>query len=443
MTLVLLSWVVLALGPSACSPGYSGTAKIAFVRDGQLWTIYPDGSGAYEVADNTPPVVGVGWSPDHHLLVFRTLDSDYAQSAAGRRLKPDPLTGLVTDAPAGLNTVGVDGGSPIPIFFSSAAVRISDAWWDPTGSRLLYRLTLTGSTSQLRWELAQNDQPGGIATRTLPASLAIPSLNNGAGSILGVDQDGLFTFNPSGPEQRWLSPGLPPGHPLPATLERVLWQPHQTQPSFLYAVSTAPNGSAKQVALLLQRPTGETRPLLTCSCQQFAWSSSGQQVLALTADGRYLIVNLDGSVRLSIRAESDSVPFWSPDGRFLLLDGRHTLWLVDVQTGRQQLLLSDRTPLGPLGAASSQLPAVGALLEPVPNSLWGSDSRSFVFLTRGRLWWQGNSLLHEGNGLYLLTLNAQGQPLAAPRLLTNGPITQVGWSYQDSAVSFLFQAPLL
>ncbi|WP_141727561.1 hypothetical protein [Thermogemmatispora onikobensis] len=443
VTLVLLSCIVLALGPSACSPGYSGTTKIAFVRDGQLWTIYPDGSGAYKVVENTPPVVGVGWSPDHHLLVFRTLDSDYAASTAGRRLKPDSLTGLVPDAPAGLNTVGVDGGSPIPIFFSSAAVRISDAWWDPTGSRLLYRLTLRGETSLLRWELAQNDQPGGIATRTLPASLAIPSLSNAGGRILGVDQHGLFTINLTGTEQRWLTRTLPPGHPLPATLERVLWQPHQTQPAFLYAISAVPNGSASQISLILQQPTGETRTLLTCSCRQFAWSSSGQQVLASTADGRYLIVNLDGSLRLSIQAEIDSVPFWSPDGRFLLLDGRHSLWLVDIQTGRQQLLLSDRTPLGPMSAAGEQLPAVSALLQPVPNSLWGSDSRSLVFLTRGRLWWQGKSLLHEGNGLYLATLDAQGQPLAAPRLLTTGAITQVGWNYQDSAVSFLFQGPLL
>ncbi|WP_376796000.1 TolB family protein [Thermogemmatispora sp.] len=438
MTLVLLSCIVLALGPSACSPGYSGTAKIAFVRDGQLWTIYPDGSGAYQVAGNTPPVVGAGWSPDHHLLVFRTLDSDYAQSAAGRHLKPDPLTGLVSDLPAGLNTVGVDGGFPIPIFFSSASVRISDAWWNPAGNRLLYRLTLSGSASFLRWELAQNDQPGGIATRTLPASLAIPSLGAGAGDILGIDERGLFSLSASGTGQRWLTRGLPPGHPLPATLERVLWQPRQAQPAFLYAASAEPNGSAARVALLLQRPTGEVQRLLTCSCQQFAWSSDGQHVLTRTADGSYLVLNLDGSLRLTIRAEADSVPYWSPDGRFLLLDGRHTLWLIDIQTGRQQLLLSDRTPLGQLNPANSKLPGVAARLQPVPASLWEADSRAFVFLTRGRLWWQGGSLLREGNGLYLVTLGEHGQPQAAPHLLASGAITQVGWTYQESTVSFLF-----
>ncbi|WP_322481263.1 hypothetical protein, partial [Thermogemmatispora sp.] len=408
MTLVLLSCLVLVLGANACSPGYSGTAKIAFVRAGQLWTIYPDGSGAYQIADNTPPVVGVGWSPDHHLLVFRTLDSDYAASAAGRQLKSDPLTGLVTDVPAGLNTVGVDGGTPIPILFSSAAVRVSDAWWNPTGNRLLYRLTLRGGTSLLRWELAQNDQPGGIATRTLPVSLAIPSLSAGAGSILGVDQRGLFTTTLSGTEQRWLTRGLPAGHPLPATLERVLWQPRQSQPAFLYAVSALPDGSAAKVALLLQSATGKTYTLLTCSCQQFAWSSDGQHVLARTVDGHYLIISLDGTVRQTIQAEIDSVPFWSPDGRFLLLDGRHTLWLIDIQTGRRQLLLSDRTPAGQLTTSHGTLPAVGTLLQPVPNSLWGADSRAFVFLTRGRLWWQGNSLLREGNGLYLVTLDTRG-----------------------------------
>ncbi|WP_322480465.1 hypothetical protein, partial [Thermogemmatispora sp.] len=259
-----------------------------------------------------------------------------------------------------------------------------------------------------------------------------------AGSILGVDQRGLFTTTLSGTEQRWLTPGLPAGHPQPATLERVLSQPRQSQPAFLYAVSALPDGSAARIALLLQNAAGKARTLLTCGCQQFAWSSDGQHVLARTADGDYLIISLDGKVRQTIRAEIDSVPFWSPDGRFLLLDGRHTLWLIDIQTGHQQLLLSDRTPPGESNSTQGTLPAVGALLQPVPNSLWGADSRAFVFLTRGRLWWQGDSPLREGNGLYLVTLDTRGQPQTTPRLLANGAITQVGWTYQDSTASFLF-----
>ncbi|HEY7417989.1 MAG TPA: hypothetical protein VH593_22605, partial [Ktedonobacteraceae bacterium] len=58
---------------SACSSGHLGTNIIAFLRDGQLWTIDPNGANAFAIVSQGAPVVGYGWSPDHHLLSFRAL----------------------------------------------------------------------------------------------------------------------------------------------------------------------------------------------------------------------------------------------------------------------------------------------------------------------------------------------------------------------------------
>jgi hypothetical protein len=430
----LWPWLWLCLWLAACSPGHSGSAKIAFLRNGQLWTIYPDGSGAYEVAGGDP-VIGYGWSPDHHLLVFRTLDSVFAASAQGRHLAGAALSGLIPDVPAGLNTVGVDGGTPIPIQFSSSLLRFSDAWWNPTGTRLLYRVTLSGSSAAPRWQLSQSDQPGGIASKLLPESQAIPSLSGTL--ILEMDPSGIFTVDYGGDHQQLLQRAPLASQPLSAALERVLWQPDHAQAAFLYAVATGQQASdhTPLVALRLYTPDGQTRTLTVCACRQFAWSSDGTHVLYTTGRS-YSILRLDGSVALTFEAEANSVPSWSPDGRFLLLDGSHTLWLVDSATGQRWLLLSDRTP-----ASESQepapLPSANALLQPVPNSPWAADSRELLFLTRGRLWWQRQQL-SRGEGLYVVSLDSRGRPTGQPHYLTGGAITQAGWSYQNSNASFLF-----
>src|SRR2546425_8564779 len=57
--LIILSLLLSSL--AACSPGHSGGNEIAFLRDGHLWTIDPDGSNAFEVVADDTPVVGYGW----------------------------------------------------------------------------------------------------------------------------------------------------------------------------------------------------------------------------------------------------------------------------------------------------------------------------------------------------------------------------------------------
>src|SRR5579859_1037622 len=105
---------------TACTSGNLGSEEMAFIRDGHLWTIDPNGANAFMVVAQSTPVLGYGLSPDHQIFVFRTLDSAFAQSAAGKHLAIDPITGLTGDAPGTLNTVGIDGGTPIPIIISGS-----------------------------------------------------------------------------------------------------------------------------------------------------------------------------------------------------------------------------------------------------------------------------------------------------------------------------------
>src|SRR5947209_109098 len=168
--MVLLLLFLLSSG-TACTSGHLGSSVIAFIRNGHLWTIDPDGANAFDTVAMNVPVVSYAWSPDHRLITFRALDVDFAKTSASRHLTSNPLTNQIGDIPSTTNTVGVDGGTPITTAFSSPDIRYSSAMWNPTGTRLLYRQTTTNSSSNpatAHWWIAQNDQPGGIAIKSLP-----------------------------------------------------------------------------------------------------------------------------------------------------------------------------------------------------------------------------------------------------------------------------------
>lgn len=424
---VLLSLLVLA----ACTSGNLGSEEIAFVRDGGLWTINPDGANAFPVVKQSTPVVGYGLSPNHQILVFHTLDSTFAQTAAGKHLFIDPTTGFTGDVPGTLNTVGIDGGTPIPLIASGSNLTESNAWWSPSGTRLLYR----EGTNPAAWWVSQNDQPLGIARKSLPNSDAIPSIDTGSSMIVGSSEQGIFTTTMAGTNQRFLQRGNLPGHPLPASLERVLWQPAHAQPALLYALMPSIQTSGQgQFALMLRTATGETRTLVRCDCRQFAWSPDGNAILYSTNQG-YTVLSLQNRGRFQFSADPDAVPYWSSDSKALLLDGLHTLTLVNIAEQKTQVLLSDGN-----GSATTEgpLPDSLAAVQPVANSLWNADSRRFILVTRGRTQWQGKTL-SSGDGLYMVTLNSLDEPQGTPFLVDkNSRDRQPGWSYVDPNTSFLF-----
>lgn len=430
--LLLLPAMFGLLALTACTPGDLGSEEIAFVRDSHLWTINPNGANAFAVETQSTPVLGYGLSPDHRIFVFRTLDGTFAQTAAGRHLAINPVTGLTGDAPATLNTVGIDGGSPIPIIISGAHLTESDAWWSPDGKRLLYR----EGANPPAWWIAQSDQPLGIARKSLPASYSIPSLTTTSTTIVGNSDAGIFTTSIAGANLTIVQRGNLTGHPLPASLERVLWQPAHTNPALLYALALTPQveRAPVQVALMLRLAGGEVRELARCSCRQFAWSPDGNAVLYSTAQG-YTVLHLPGGTSFHFDAEHGAVPYWSPDSQALLLDGLHTLTLVHLASRQTQVLLSDRhAPV----ISDGPLPDRNAVSQPVANSLWNVDGRRFVLVTRGRTQWLGQPL-HSGNGLYLVALNSHGEPQGVPAPIDLNPHdTQPGWNYVNPNTSFLF-----
>jgi len=445
---IVLFMLLLLAGLASCTPGHLGSNEIAFLRDGHLWTIDPDGANAFDVAPNSIPIVGYGWSPNHQILVFRSLDSNFARSPAGKHLVSNPITQSPGDLPGSLNTIGIDGGDPITIIYSSSSIQYSNAWWSSTGTRLVYREEPVGfsqGSGAAAWWISQNDQPGGIARRFFPGSFSIPSLTSDTSMAIGNYSQGVFTTTITGTDLHYVIQGILPGHPLPASLERVLWQPAHSHPAILYATATTPSKTSTQpsssirtpasIQLMLRDANGQTRAIATCACTQFAWSPDGNHILYNTGT-IYTFLNLDGSPSFSILAEVGSVPYWSPDSQFLLLDGLHTLLLVQIASRRQQVLLSDATPPATTSPSVTQ-PGINALLQPVSNSLWAADSRHFLFLTRGRLLWQGQRL-SSGAGLYTVSIDDSGRPQGIPALVDTGNDSQPGWSYEDMNTSFLF-----
>ncbi len=441
-TIILLSLLLSSILAS-CSPGHLGSNEIAFVRDGHLWTIDPDGSNTFEVVTDNTTVIGYAWSPDHQIFTFRTLDGNFAKTAAGQHLASNIITGLTSDVPSVLNTVGLDGGTPIPITVSSSDIQRSNAWWNPTGNRLLYREETTASIQNpgtQSWWISQNDQPLDIARKLLPYTYSIPSISASNSLTIGNSSQGVFTTPLAGTQFQYVIQGTLPGHPLPAALERVLWQPAHQNPSILYAivpVSSKPQPSSftsMTIQLVLRDPHGQTTTIATCTCTQFAWSPNGNYVLYSTGT-MFTILSIKDLTSFSISGENGSVPYWSPDSHFILFDGLHTLQLVNLAGQRQISLLNDSS-VGS-GTNPSMMPDARALLQPISNSIWASDSRHFLFLTRDRLSWQGKSLT-SGKGLYTVSIDDRGQVQGSPMVVDTGNDSQAGWTYEYPSTSFLF-----
>lgn len=434
---------------TACSPGHLGSTIIAFLRNGHLWTIDPNGANAFEIVAQDTPVVGYSWSPTHHMLTFRTLDTDFAKTSTAKLLTSQPIMGLIEDSPSVENTIGVDGGMSIPIAFSNLQINYSNALWNPDGTRLLYRQTIQGAPSNpltAQWFIAQNDQPGGIALKSFPASYSIPSFSylSQHALVLGNNDRGIFTTTPAGTNLHYLLRNPLPGHPLPASLERILWQPAHQDHSFLYAASipspsAQPSNAADRplVQLILSTVDGHSTTLTTCTCTQFAWSPDGNSVLYST-DTTDTILNLQKGSSWNIPVEDGSIPYWSLNSQFLLLDGPHTLQLLSIVKQHQDTLLhGDQTSMQQLGDLSTHPSSARALLQPVPNNVWASDSRHFLFLTHNRFLWQ-NHRLHTDNGLYTVAIDDDGHRQGSPTLVDAGNDSQAGWTYQDANTSFLY-----
>lgn len=421
--------VLLGAMFGACSPGHSGGSEIAFLRGGNLWEVDQNGSNLHQVASGK--IIGFSWSPDHHQIVVRM--SNGTPPAGSYPYGYPDLRGES-------GVTSVDGGAIIQITPPDSGLWRSDAWWDASGNRLLYREETTGSDGQLEtphWELSQADQPAGIARKDLPASIVFPAVNSDGSLVASIDANGRVLVGAPGSAGSVVASGaltalpLSPGYPA-----RPLWQPGTG--ALLYAVASA--GPTPDVTtLVLRSSSGTVQPLLAvANLQQYAWSPDGHQLLVRTAS-EYRLYSASGAERLAWSDTSaTSLPFWSPDSRWLLiLEPDHTT-LVNASTRQRQGLLAGTFILPPAPGENAQAP----FLRPATSSPWNSASSAFLLSNDGQGTWDAQpktplpTASGSGDGLYLVTLGQNSNPLF-PTLVDWEQHQSLAWSTLDPNCAFL------
>lgn len=426
---------LLALGAllgvllGACSPGHTGSSQIAFLRGGALWEVDQDGSNLHQIASGQ--IIGFSWSPDHHQIVLRTASGSIPAA-------PHPF-GL-GDLKGELGVTSVDGGNIIQITPPNSGLWRSDAWWNASGNRLLYREESAGADGQLaapQWKLSQSDQPAGIARKDLPASAALPAVNSDASRIASIDAGGRVLIGAPGSPATVAATGalttLPgtPGYPA-----RPLWQP--TTGALLYAVASA-GPTPNITTLVLRTSSGSLQPLLTiANLQQYAWSPDGQELLVRTSS-EYRVYSAGGALRFTwTDASVASLPFWSPDSHLLLILEPDSAALVNVAARQRQTLLSGTFALpSPSGDAR-----LAPFLRPATSSPWRADSSALLLTSNGQATWEAQpdkplpTASGGGDGLYLVTL-AQGSGPQFPTLVDWGEHQSAAWTTLDPNCAFL------
>jgi Tol biopolymer transport system component len=162
-----------------------------------------------------------------------------------------------------------------------------------------------------------------------------------------------------------------------------------------------------------KRLTGPGKGGCACGASGPAWAPDGQRLAFVGTDqsgepGIYVLNLATGELRRLTRSHFFATPTWSPDGRMIAFvrgsHDSHSLWIVDVVTGRQSHIFA--------------LPAA--------NPAWSPDGRTIAFSRPGTLVLaRGIWLIHpDGSGL---------------RRLVKAPVTSDGnisWSPNGSTIAF-------
>ncbi|HEY7984928.1 MAG TPA: hypothetical protein VID73_12210 [Ktedonobacterales bacterium] len=396
---------------------HPGGDEIAFLRGGQLWLVNRDGSSLVRAGGGG--VVSFAWSPDHHQIVYRT-ESRAQLASAG---SPAP------DAPGSLSVVGVDGGATLVITPEVAGLARSDAWWDGSGNRLLYREGFAPAPDQspaiVVYFISQADQPAGVARKSLPDGAGLPALASDGRQVAWIDLNGVVRVATPGSststavaEHALLTLA---GGARPA---RALWRPGHA--SLLYPTLGA-DGTERLMAAALDGRVSTVASVP--GLLDAAFTPDGSRLLTRTAAG-FQIWSLNGATAPDFTwPEEDprALAWWSPDGTKLLVRDARGLALVDARArGVTQLLVAPAT------ATAATPPAVW---RPLASSPWSADGASFVFTDSGTGMWSGQALPTRGaGGLYVASAAHPGQ---LPALIHSGADAWPGWSALDASASLL------
>lgn len=417
--LLTLLCLVLAL-ISGCA-AHTGGDTIAYLRDGVLWTIQPDGSNRLNVAGNS--VVGFAWSPNHHELVYRAGAS--AMLAAQGRQQPSTLG--APDAPSLIVVASINGGAAIQVSPDQDASLRSDAWWDPSGHRLLYAEDLGSPAAAPEYIVSQADQPAGIARKHVANSATIPVLSPDGYTVAVVDSSGAVRLGKPEVESGVLATGALATLPQSGRPARILWQPKRQ--AVLYA-----RAASSGVSLVLRDIGGSRETVVGTSAVilDYAFSPDGSRLLVQTPTALEEWNVTQPGPPIATWPESDpyALAWWAHDDQFILVQDATGIALADARSGAETSLVTYAQP-----AAAAQT-ASAVSWRPAAGSPWSSDGSQFVFVS-GPGTWRGASLAASqagSTGLYVANPTSSSSP---PRLVDSGPDSMPSWSYADPSTTFL------
>jgi hypothetical protein len=411
---------VVALLLASCAP-HAGSDEIAFLRHGQLWTIYSDGTAATALVKGG--VSAFAWSPDHHQIVLRY----------GAISSTTSSLGAAPDAVSNLGVTGVDGGAVVQITPQISGMARSDAWWNANGNRLVYRegfpLGPGVEATAVVYQLSQADQPAGIARKPVLDAAIVPAVAPDGAQVAVVDAQGNVRLGKAGSSGTIIATGALetlPGTTRPA---RILWRPGHAE--LLYA---AQPDAAGKVPLVLSDLTGRKRTVLAVAgLAGYAFAPDGNALLLQTS-GRLQVISLGSGGRAPGselfgwgEADPTVLAWWSPVGYQVLVRDRSGLVLADIRARRLTPLLATH--------ASALLPADAASWHPLAGSPWSLDGAAIVFSDDGTGIWRDHALPSAaGGGLYVGQITV---PATAPALIDTGDDQAPSWSYLDPSASWL------
>lgn len=412
---------LLAASLAGCA-FHPGGAQIAYLRGDQLWVANPDGSDPRQLAPRD--ILSFSWSPDHHELVFR-----YGSGAAAT------IPGATWAASEGVSELGVtsiSGGQPTQITPTSQILARSDAWWDPQGNRLLYR-EYTPNAGNLIAPIyidSQNDQPVGIARKVILGAATLPTLSADGMRVAVIDPNGAVRVGPPAQVGSIVAQGALTSLSANNVPARVLWRPGHDA---LVYPSAGENGAT--TLNLLDLTTHASHEITSATGLRDAAFSPDGSLLLLALPASYLVWPMNGQAPRASIQEADPLAqaYWSPDGRWLLLEDA---------SGARLIRTNDWSVAGQLTYASAlPEPQVSAatLWRPAASSPWSANSSAFTFAS-GAARWQNQPLATPAQGategLYVEQVTASA-PQGASTLIASGPIAAPGWSYPDPSTTLL------
>jgi Tol biopolymer transport system component len=422
----LASFVALAL-MSALLAGCAfnpGGEQLAWQMGTQLWVANPDGSNARQLAPRD--IAGYAWSPDHHELVFRYSGAANPPPAGAPWAAPETSSELAV--------VSISGGQATQITPTGNGLVRSDAWWDPDGNRLLYREYGAGAALAAVYYDSQNDQPVGIARKVVLNAASLPTLSPDGMRVAVIDPEGAVRVGPPAQTGKIMAHGAIQTLSGTGRPARLLWRPgHET---LLYPTAGAQPDTTE--LRWLDLTSGQTSQFTTqTNLRDVAFSPDGSMVLLDLPDS-LLIWPVDGAGSRRSIPESDPLAqaFWSPDGRWILVEDSAGMRLYSVTGDTQpQATLTYAAPL------SAPTISAGTPWRPATANPWNPDGSAIVFAS-GPAQWQGASLARPQRGpagIYVEQIGENG-PSGAPTLIASGDVRVPSWGYSDPSTVLLTPA---